>query len=133
MRFVPTLLFVFVLSAMFVVGCGNVTPTITEASLGTQVEGGKIVNKMSTFAPADRMIHLVVDVKDVVGTVPVSAKWYRVQDEDKLLFESELALDPLNTSAEFTLTNVNDWVPGNYKVVIYLNGDEKRSLNFQVQ
>lgn len=133
MRFVQTFLFVLVISAVVLAGCGNVTPTITGAALGTQVESGKVVEERSTFAPTDRMIHLVVDVKDVVGTVPVSVKWYRVQEEDKLLFESELPLDPLNTSADFVLTNVNDWVPGNYKVVVYLDGQEKRSLNFRVE
>lgn len=133
MRFFRTVVFVMVLSTMLALGCASVEPRITKATLGTQVQAGRIVMEMSRFAPTDRMLHLVVDVENVVGNVTIGAKWYKVADADSLLFESELGLDPLNTSADFVLTNTNNWLPGNYKVVVYLNEKESRALNFKVE
>jgi len=119
------------------IGCSaDTTPRITDAALGTQVQAGKVVTRATTFAPQDRMIHLVVQMENLITPARVAAQWYRIAasgGQDQLLFQSDLALDPLNTSADFTLTSSSDWQPGNYKVVITLNDKEDRTLNFAIK
>lgn len=115
------------------VGCSGVEPRVVGANLGTTVQAGKIVNATTTFAPTDRMIHLVVNVENAIVNTSVGAKWYAVGTPNRLLFESDIALDAFNTSADFTLTSLNDWIPGNYQVVIYLNSKQDRTLDFVVR
>lgn len=113
--------------------CGNVTPHITAATLGTVVQAGKIQDPKTTFAPTDHMIHLVVDVQDVIQNTTVGAKWYATDENNRLLYQGDSQLDAFNTSADFALTAANDWTPGNYRVVVYLNNNEDRTLNFVVK
>ncbi len=119
-----------------IIGC-NAAPAahIVNANLGTQVQAGKVTDPKDTFAPKDHMIQLVVDLENVLGGTTVGAKWYSVpaSGQDQLLFSSDLPLDPLNTSGQFALTTTSDFATGKYKVVLYLNGKQDRTLNFQVQ
>lgn len=125
--------FGLVLILLFAVAaCGNLPTRVVSATLGTEIQGGKVVHPNTIFNPSDRMIHLVVDVENVTGSATVGAKWYSVGPPERLLFESDLQLDPFNTSADFTLTNTNDWIPGSYRVVVLLNGNESRRLNFGI-
>ncbi len=133
MRFFRIHWFVLSIALLFVVACGNTPPRVTGATLGTTVTAGKIADPKTTFAPRDHMIQLVVDVENVVTNTTVGVKWYAVGSSNRLLFEGEAALDAFNTSAEFALNSANDWQAGNYQVVIYLNGNPDRTLNFQVQ
>lgn len=119
--------------ALAVTGCSPPEPKILAATLGTEIQSGKVTNPATTFAPSDRMIHLVVELENLVGNTNVGAKWYSVGTPDNLLFESDLSLDAFNNSADFTLTNTNNWLPGNYKVVIFLNEKEARQVNFVVR
>jgi hypothetical protein len=116
-------------------GCnGAPTPQILDAQIGTAVRGGEIVGAKSQFAPNERMVHLVVKVQNISAGVPLGAKWYALNEDGtrRLLYESDLNTDAFNTTAQFAITNSNDWQPGNYQVVIYLNGKEERRVNFQV-
>lgn len=115
------------------VSCTGVEPRVVGANLGTTVRAGKIVDATTTFATTDRMIHLVVDVENAIINTSVGAKWYAVGTPNRLLFESDIALDAFNTSADFTLTSLNDWIPGNYQVVVYLNSTQDRTLDFVVR
>ena len=132
MKFLRLYAFVF-LVLLVSAGCGDLPTRVVSATLGKEIQSGKIANATTIFDPSDRMIHLVVQVENVASGTTVGAKWYAVSPPERLLFESDLALDPFNTSAEFTLTNSNDWHPGSYKVVVYLNGKENRTLNFVVK
>ncbi len=131
MKFFRILVFVFLLLITF--GCTNLPPRVVSATLGTDVQAGKIVKAKEIFASADHMIHLVVEVENIASATTVGAKWYSVSPPERLLFESDLKLDAFNTSADFTLTSTGDWKPGSYKVVVYLDGTENRTLNFVVQ
>lgn len=110
-------------------------PHISAAALGTTVQSGEIVNPASTFEPAAHMIHLVVHVDNVLTSTSIGAKWYALPAgaQPQLLFSSDLALDPLNTSADFTLTAANDWTPGAYKVDLTLDGKQARTLEFTIK
>ena len=123
---------VFAVLVFLAVSCNTITPHIIGATLGTKVAAGKIQDAKTTFAPTDHMIHLVVDVQDVIQNTTVGAKWYSVDNNNQLLYEGNTALDAFNTSADFALTAANDWAPGNYKVVVYLNNQQDRTLNFTI-
>ena len=124
---------VFLLGALVLAGCADTPPRIKTATLGTIVELSAIQNPKTTFAPTERNIHLVVQVENVTQGVRVGTKWYAVENPKRLLLESELQLDAFNTSADFALTSANDWIPGNYQVVVYLNGDQERTIDFVVK
>ena len=132
MKFARVFVWVWLLLGI-AVGCGNMPTRIVSATLGKNVQAGKIADATAIFAPVDRMIHLVVEVENITGPTTVGAKWYTFGPPESLLFESDLALDPLNTSADFSLTNSGDWKPGSYKVDVYLNGEKNRTLNFGVK
>ena len=131
MKFFRVLVLVSLVSILF--GCTTLPPRVLSAELGTQVNSGKIAKPTTMFEPGDRMIHLVVQVDNVVAGTTVGAKWYSVTPPRRLLFESELALDVFNTSADFTLTTTGDWTPGQYEVVVFLDGKQSRTLAFSVK
>ena len=79
------------------------------------------------------MIHLLVSVDNALQNTTVGAKWYDVSNGNRLLFQSDAALDPFNTTADFALTSANDWTVGNYQVEIDLNGKKERTINFVVK
>ena len=138
MRFVRTLrsvffLFGLMLAAGSLLACANVVPHITAATLGTTVQASKIADPKTTFAPRDHMIHLVVQVDNAIQNTGIGAKWYALDPGKRLLYETNVTLDAFNTSADLALTNTNDWTPGNYQVIIYLNGTEDRTLNFAIK
>ncbi len=133
MKFISLGGFVVLMLAVLVVGCGDQTPHVTAATLGTIVTASKIEDPKTTFAPTDHMIHLVVDVNNALTNTTVGAKWYQLGDSTRLLFEGDAALDAFNTTADFALTSANDWTPGNYQVVVYLDGKKERSLDFVVK
>lgn len=108
-------------------------PHVTGVTLGTIVKSSKIQDAKTTFAPSNHMIHLVVDVENAITNTTVGAKWYAVSLSNRLLFESDAALDAFNNSVDFSLTNTTDWSPGNYQVVVYLDGRKERTLDFVVK
>ena len=129
MKFLPVL--VVLLFAL--IACGEATAKVSNATLGTIVTGSKIQDPKTTFATSDHMIHLVVDVENALTSTTIGAKWYQLSESNRLLFEGDAALDPFNTTADFALTSANDWTPGNYQVVVYLDGKKERTLDFVVK
>src|SRR5438128_828242 len=98
MKFISTAGFVLLLLCVFLVGCGDQTPHVTNAILGTIVNAGKITDPKTTFIPGEHMIHLVVQVENALTNTSVGAKWYQVGDSNRLLYQDETALDAFNTS-----------------------------------
>lgn len=133
MKFVRNVWFVVLLLAVGLVACGDSTPHVTAATLGTIVTASKIQDPKTTFAITEHMLHLVVDVNNALTNTTVGAKWYETGGSNRLLFEGDAALDPFNTTADFALTSANDWTPGNYQVVVYLDGKKERTLDFVIK
>jgi hypothetical protein len=122
--------------ALLLNACANTPPRITATTMGTAVNAGKIANPTTMFKPGDHSIYIVVDVENVLGGTPLGVKWYAVDTpnaKNQLLLENQVNLDPLNTSGEFALTSSSDFAPGKYKVVVYLNGQEDRTVEFEVK
>lgn len=133
MKLVRQIWFVFILLAFALVACGDATPRVTGATLGTIVTASKIEDPKTTFAPTDHMIHLVVTVDNALKNTTVGAKWYQLDNNNRLLFEGDAALDPFNTTADFALTSAQDWAVGNYQVIVYLDGKKERTIDFIVK
>jgi hypothetical protein len=135
MTHVRKLLGLFLVSLLFV-ACSPPPPRITATTMGTAVNAGKISAPTTTFKPADHTLYLVVETENILGGTALGVKWYAVDAgslKNQLLLENEVKLDPLNNSGEFALTSAGDLTPGKYKVVIFLNGIEDRTVEFQVQ
>ena len=116
--------------------CTTPPPRITATTMGTQVDAGKIVTPATTFKPTDHTLYLVVDAENILGGTTLGVKWYAVDAgtlKNQLLLENEVKLDPSNTSGEFALTTTGDLGPGKYKVDVYLEGKQDRSVEFQVK
>ena len=129
------LLGLFFVSLLFV-ACSTPPPRITATTMGTTVSAGKISAPSTVFKPADHNLYLVVETENVLGGTPLGVKWYAVDAgtmKNQLLLENEVNLDPLNTSGEFALTSTGDLAPGKYKVVVFLNGQENRTVEFEVR
>lgn len=123
------LLFLFLI---LLTACGG-PPQISSAALGTVVRASKLADPKTKFAPSDHIIHLIVTVDNAAPGTTVGAKWSASDQNNRLLFEADAALDPMNTTADFALTSANDWRPGKYQVVLYLNGKPERSIDFTVE
>ena len=130
------ILFGLLLATLSVAACSTPPPRITATTMGTQVSAGKIAAPAAAFKPADHTLYLVVETENVLGGTPLGVKWYAVDAgsmKNQLLLENEVQLDPLNTSGEFALTSTGDLAPGKYKVVVYLNGKQDRTVDFEVK
>jgi hypothetical protein len=124
---------VLLVLSVTILACAPPSPRIAGAELGTTVSASRIAQPKTIFATTERSIHLLVTVENALPQTRVGAKWYSVASTKRLLFESDLELDPLNSTADFVLTNTNDWIPGAYQVVVFLDGKETQTLNFQVK
>lgn len=137
MKFIRTtwlVLIVLVLAlGLVLAACGDQTPHVTSATLGTVVDSSQIKDPKTTFAPTDHMIHLLVSVDNALQNTTVGAKWYDVNNSNRLLFQSDATLDPFNTTADFALTSANDWTVGKYQVSVYLNSKQERTIDFVVK
>jgi hypothetical protein len=133
MRILRAACFVVLVTAILVAACAPPVPRIASAELGTGTRAGKLEDPKNSFVRSERIIHLLVAVENALPSTTVGAKWYSVGASKRLLLESDVALDPLNTTADFALTSTNDWIPGSYQVVVYLDGKEARTLNFEVR
>lgn len=132
MRFFLTVWIFVCILGVALVACGDSTPHVTNATLGTIVTASKIEDPKTTFAVTDHNLHLVVDVNNALTNTTVGAKWYEL-NSNRLLFEGDAALDPFNTTADFALTSAQDWTPGNYQVVVYLDGKKERTVDFVIK
>ncbi len=119
---------------------GNSTAaSLTNPSMAAQVDkvSAAPVDKGNIFAPDTPVIYCTAFLSKTASEVTVKARWTYVQGEAKdlansLLFEATDKFGgPRNIA--FALTYDTPWPRGDYKVVVYLNGQEKFSLPFSVR
>lgn len=121
---------------LLIAACSTPPPRITATTMGTEVSAGKITAPAAAFKPSDHTVYLVVDTENILGGTTLGVKWYAVDAgniKNQLLLENEVKLDPLNTSGEFALTSAGDLAPGKYNVVVFLNGNQDRTVDFEVK
>lgn len=124
------MMLVFLLS---ILACGGSVSTanIKEAWLSTDQAGE---NRVTDF-PQDTVFYVQVDLKNAPDDTVVKAVWTAVQAEgvDANFVIDEAELTSGDNLLNFSLSNNNLWPLGSYKVDIYLNGELKQTINFEVK
>lgn len=96
------------------------------------------VNVTSTYSSSD-VFYAVADLNNAPNGTALEARWIAVNVEG---YDAnfEFQTQPLDITEEtftgtiyFQLSNDNGWPTGDYKVDLYLNGELKQSVTFNVQ
>ena len=92
-------------------------------------------NKTSTFAPTDALI-LFFDVNGVQNGTPFEARWYVLnvanQDPNTPFKIMDQNYSSGTTTLRFPLTNTGNWPIGQYRVDIYMSGNQVGQVQFTV-
>ena len=96
------------------------------------------VEPTNVFTPDTPEIFCSVNLSNAPSDTEVSSEWIYIQKDTE--GEEGLLIDTWSTIAEgtryvsFSVTRPdNGWPTGDYKVVLYLDGNEKTSVTFKVQ
>jgi hypothetical protein len=130
----PVLLAVLALVASSL-ACSLTEMSLENARMAFDQDG---VNVTSTYSSTD-VFYAVADLKNAPQGTVLEAKWIAVNVEG---YDAnfEFQTQPLDITEEtftgtiyFQLSNDNGWPVGDYKVDLYLNGELKQSVTFNVQ
>ncbi len=102
------------------------------------LETGEPIEPSDTFSTTTPLIFCAVKVSNVTPDTKISAEWlYLRQGAND---ETGLLIADWNTTTEGThyiplsiMSPENGWPTGDYKIVLYLDGNEKTSVPFKVQ
>jgi len=122
---------VVVMLVAAVLACSFSTAKIDSIKM-TQDKDGK--QAASVYGPGDTF-YCVVEVVNAPDDTKVKAVWKTVDvpgaEADTVLDEAEL--ESGSARLTFNLVSVSPWPAGSYKVEIYLNGEKKKTAEFEVQ
>lgn len=105
---------------------------IVSVLLGTTVDGYSIViDDSRTFKGKDPIYASVLSSGPHQG-LRVSAKWL-APDGSVIAETSQPVVPTAGTATTFSIKNPEPWPPGDYEVVIAINGQTQRSEKFQVR
>ena len=130
----PVLLAVLALVASSL-ACSLTEMSLENARMAFDQDG---VNVTSTYSSTD-VFYAVADLNNAPQGTVLEAKWIAVNVEG---YDAnfEFQTQPLDITEEtftgtiyFQLSNDNGWPTGDYKVDLYLNGELKQSVTFNVQ
>ena len=133
-KWFPVLLAVLALAASSL-ACSLTEMSLENARMAFDQDG---VNVTSTYSSAD-IFYAVADLSNAPKGTALEAKWIAVNVEG---YDPnyEFQTQPLGITDEsftgtiyFQLSNDNGWPAGDYKVDLYLNGELKQSITFNVQ
>jgi hypothetical protein len=123
----------FGMVVLVTLACGfNVsTANIKNAFMARDSEGKE---STKVFAPSD-VFYCIVTLANAPEDTKVKAIWYAVEAENT---QPNYKIDEYETTSSdatlpFSLTPSGTWPTGKYKVEIYLNGELKQTLEFEVQ
>jgi cell division protein YceG involved in septum cleavage len=106
------------------------TASIKNAKMTTG-EDGK--TKTTVYQPGDTF-YCVVELSSAPDDTKTKAVWYATQAEgtepDYKIGEYEL--ESGSATLTFNVAPTTAWPPGQYRVEIYLNGEKKKTVNFEV-
>lgn len=111
------------------------TANVAEACMASQIDMNTFepVTKTDVFAQTDSVIYVTAIVKNAPDKTKVSAIWYYISTGDSMRSENDIYTKDANTRIQFSLTNSNGFISGDYKVEILLNDQVKETVNFQVK
>jgi len=134
---IPLVLAVFALLAA-TLACGLFSSELSLSNLRMSFDSEGI-QPTSVYAPAD-VFFVVGDLENAPAGTVVEAKWLAVQIEGyavgEVIYEqviNDFTEEDFDGSIYFQLSNDSGWVPGEYKVDLYLNGSPVQSVAFSVQ
>lgn len=115
-------------------------PTLGEMKLARDFRDGRAIGVRTTFAPSDRRIVCVVEVRDLTKPVTLTATLVAVEIErvkNRKLLDQAKALDPKqignHADATFSFTLPRDWPRGKYRVDLALGKAAPTPLPFEVK
>ena len=119
---------------------GFTTASLSKATMCKSVdsETREPVEPTNVFSPDTPEIFCSVNLSNAPSDTEVSSEWIYVKGEledvsDYLIDEVSITTDGTRY-VSFSVTRPdNGWPTGDYKVVLYLDGNEKTSVTFKVQ
>ena len=120
------------ISAALACGGSVSTANISSAKMATDSEGAQ---ETTVFKP-DQTFYCIVELANAPDDTKLKAVWTAVEvegeDPNLLIDEAEITAEEGNVFT-FDLTNNGLWPVGKYKVDLYLNDKQDRTLEFEVQ
>jgi hypothetical protein len=127
---------IFILFAVFAIifslaACAP-TPKVSNFYMATDDQG---TNKTTTFASTDALI-LFFDVNGVQNGTAFEARWYVLnvanQDPNTPFKIMDQNYSGGTTTLRFHLTNTGNWPIGQYRVDVYMSGNQVGQVQFSV-
>lgn len=127
---------IFVLFALLVIifslaECAP-TPKVSNFYMATDEQGA---NKTSTFAPTDAF-NLFFDVSGIPNGTTFEARWYVLnianRDPNTPFQIMDQNYSTGSTTLRFHLTNTGNWPIAQYRVDVYLSGNQVGQVQFSV-
>ncbi len=88
-------------------------------------------NRTTIFAPDDT-VYVVLDLRNAPATTSLQAVWYVVEESgDTELYRSE-TLESSDAKVYFNLSIDGGFSVGRYKVVLLLDGEREKTLEFEI-
>jgi len=126
--FILSILLAFVFS---LAACSS-GPKVSSFYMATDDQGA---NKTTTFTPTDALI-LFFDVSGIPNGTPFEARWYVLnapgQDPNTPFKTMDQNYSSGSTTLRFHLTNSGDWPVGQYRVDVYMSGNQVGEVLFSV-
>ena len=143
-----------------VLACGNLnkntktnsnsnsnSSTSTESDLGSGLAiedihmakddgNGDPGEKTDSFAPSDRTIHCVTNLKTAKSGTQMKFSWWIVDADgtkNKKIKDIDYTTGALENVVHGHLSLPQDWPAGKYKVQVYVNGDLDRTVFYSVK
>lgn len=115
-------------------------PTLGDATLARDFRDGRAVGRRSTFAPSDRRIVCVAEVRDLDKKVTLTATLVAVEIErvkNRKLLDQVKELDPKkvgnHADVSFSFTLPRDWPKGKYRIDLALGKAAAMPVPFEVK
>lgn len=137
--FIASIVVASLLSAISLTACEVTTASLSEATMCSSVDSDmRPVNATDIFATDTPEIFCSVKLSSAPPDTEVKAEWIYVQGE--LEGTENYLIDDYTLTAEgttylgFSLTEPDaGWPTGEYKVILYIDGEEKLTVPFTIQ
>ena len=125
-------IWITMLAVVLLLAACSKTPTVANFYLTNDDQGS---NKTTTFAPTDSF-NLFFDVSNVPSGTLFETKWYILnvsgQDPNTPFQTIDQKYDGSSAAFHFHLTNSGNWPIAQYRVDIYMSGNQVGELQFNV-